>query len=414
MTIEVFLDAFGDCRKVGTLRRHSGARRERVTYEHDPDWLKHPDAFQFDPTLPLRPGNHHPGANKEMFGTLGDSAPDTWGRKLMDRRERRLSEQEGRRPRTLHEADYLLGVSDETRLGALRFRVDNIFQSPQAQGVPSTVALGDLLNASQRIERGEETDDDLIMIFAPGSSLGGARPKASVYDQHGNLSIAKFPKETDQYSMERWEAVTLDMAEAAGIKVADHTLTQAAGRTVLLSRRFDRIRVEGENDDYRTPFMSAMAITEHSDGDRDCSYLELVDAINERGADPKNDRAELFRRIAFTILTSNTDDHFRNHGFLWTGKSGWKLSPAYDINPVPNSTGVLSTRIDFDESTASIELLRSVAEHFVPMTTADALIQDCANVVRCWRDFAQARHSPESEINLMETAFEHDELHKLV
>lgn len=413
MTIEVFLDAYGNCQKVGTLRRHSGARRERVTYEHDLNWLKSPDAFQFDPTLPLRRGTLHPGAGKEMFGTLGDSAPDTWGRRLMVRRERRLSEQEKRQPRTLHEADYLLGVSDETRLGALRFRVDGEFQSPQTKGVPSTVALGDLMNASQRIERGEETDDDLLMIFAPGSSLGGARPKVSVYDQHGNLSIAKFPKETDTYSVERWEVIVLDMAAQAGIHVAEHGLIPTAGRLVFISQRFDRIRVEGENENHRIPFMSAMAMTEHSDGDDDCSYLELVDTINELGADPDNDRAELFRRIAFTILTSNTDDHFRNHGFLWAGKNGWRLSPAFDINPVSNSPRVLSTRIDFEEATASIELLRSVAEFFVSMSTADTIIQQCADVVRSWRDFAQERHAPESEIRIMETSFEHEELHSL-
>lgn len=414
MTIEVFLDAYGDCRKVGTLRRHSGTRRERVTYEHDLDWLKSPEAFQFDPTLPLQRGNLHPGAGKEMFGALGDSAPDSWGRRLMDRRERRLAEKEGRRPRSLREVDYLLGVSDETRLGALRFRVDNFFQSPQINSVPSMVALGDLLNASQRIESGDETDDDLAMIFAPGSSLGGARPKASVYDQHGTIFIAKFPKETDAYSIERWEAIALDMASQAGIRVADHDLIEVAGHTVFLSRRFDRIRVRNETENHRIPFMSAMSMTEHNDGDRDCSYLEIVEALDERGAKPEEDRTELFRRIAFTILTSNNDDHFRNHGFLWAGKHGWTLSPAYDINPVANSSGVLSTRIDLDESTASIELLRSVAEFFIPMTTADAVIQQCANVVRRWRDFARARHAPNNEIKFMETAFEHDELHALV
>jgi serine/threonine-protein kinase HipA len=405
VTIEVFLDAYGERRKVGTLRRHSGAHRERVTYEHHPDWLASPEAFQFDPTLPLRSGNHHPGAGKEMFGTLGDSAPDTWGRRLMDRQERRLAEREERRRRNLHEVDYLLGVSDETRLGALRFCVNGVFQSQQASGVPSTVALGDLLSASQRIERGEETDEDLSMIFAPGSSLGGARPKASIYDQHGNLSIAKFPKENDQYSVERWEAIALDMAEAAGIRVADHELIEAAGHTVFLSRRFDRSRDENGEQNIRLPFMSAMAITEHNDGDDNCSYLELVDAIDTYGADPENDRAELFRRIAFTILTSNTDDHFRNHGFLWVGKNGWTLSPAYDINPVPNSNGVLSTRINHDEATASIALLRTVEEYFVSKSMADTIIQQCIDVVKRWRDFAQARHSPDVEIRLMETAF---------
>lgn len=413
MTIEVYINAYGSIRKAGTLRRHAGSSRERVTYKHDGDWLKSAEAFQFDPTLPLHAGTLHPGKGREMFGTLGDSAPDTWGRKLMLRCERRLAEQEGRAARTLHETDYLLGVSDQTRLGAIRFCVDGVFQSPQVQGVPSTVALGDLLEVAQRIERGDETDDDLMMIFAPGSSLGGARPKASVYDQYGNLSIAKFPKESDNYSVERWEAIALDMAAAANIDTANHELVQAAGQNVFLSRRFDRIRMEGDTEDHRIPFMSAMAVTEHNDGDRNCSYLEILEAINTRGAQPEKDRVELFRRIAFTILISNTDDHFRNHGFLWTGLKGWKLSPTFDLNPAPNSPRILSTLIDFEEGTASIALLRSVAEFYVPMKAADTIIHECANVVCKWREFAHARNAPIGEVKIMETAFETEDLQAL-
>ena len=372
------------------------------------DRLKSPAAFQFDPTLPLRRGTLHPGAGKSMFGTLGDSAPDTWGRSLMRRRERRDAEREGRPPRALSETDYLLGVSDETRMGGIRFLMNDIFQSPQNKGVPSLVAMGDLLQAAQRIERGEETDDDLMMIFAPGSSLGGARPKASIYDQHGNLSIAKFPKDSDTYSLERWEAIAMDMAKAAGIRVANHDLVQAAGKTAFLSQRFDRIAADG--GPHRIPFMSAMAATEHNDGDDTCSYLELVDAINERGADPVRDRTELFRRIAFTILIQNTDDHFRNHGFLWSGKKGWRLSPAYDLNPNPYSAGVLSTRISFDDATASLDILRSVAEFFMSMAEADAIIEECREVVRNWRDFARNRNGSASEIRLMEVVFDHGKL----
>jgi serine/threonine-protein kinase HipA len=408
MTIEVYIDAYGEIHKAGILCRHSGAGRERVTYEHDAEWLKSPDAFQFDPTLPLRAGTLHPGATKAMFGTLGDSAPDTWGRSLMRRRERREAEREGRQARTLHETDYLLGVSDETRLGGIRFCEGSIFQSPQAKGVPSTIALGDLLQAAQRIERGEETDEDLMMIFAPGSSLGGARPKASVFDQHGNLSIAKFPKQSDDYSVERWEAIAMDMAKAAGLEVADHELIQANGHTIFLSRRFDRIP-HNDGDDHRIPFMSAMAVTEHDDGDDTCSYLEIVDAINERGSEPERDRAELFRRMAFTILISNTDDHFRNHGFLWSGRKGWRLSPAYDLNPAPNNARILSTRIDFDDASASINLLKSVAEYFVSKNDADQIIKECRAVVSNWRNFAHGRGAPTAEIKIMQPAFEHEE-----
>ena len=408
MTIEVFIDAYGVITKSGTLRRHAGANRERVTYEHDTDWLKSPDVFQFDPTLPVRRGVFHPGADKTMFGVLGDSAPDTWGRSLMRRRERRDADREGRPVRTLHETDYLLGVSDYTRLGGIRFCADGIFQSPQGKGVPSTHALGDLVQAAQRIERGEETDEDLMMIFAPGSPLGGARPKASVCDQYGILSIAKFPKETDDYSVERWEAIALDMAAAANMEVSSYDLVETSRNTIFLSKRFDRIH-RNTQEDHRIPFMSAMSATEHSDGDDTCSYLEIVDIINEVGAEPEKDRAELFRRMAFSILITNTDDHFRNHGFLWSGRKGWQLSPLYDINPVASGNRILSTRIDFDDASASIELLRSVAEYFVPMESADQIINECRAVVRNWRDFARARGAPDSEVRLMRSAFEHEE-----
>jgi len=404
--IEVFLDAYGDLRRVGLLRRHAGARRERVTYEHDLAWLKSPEAFQFDPTLPLVQGPIPTPGDKEMFGTLGDSAPDTWGRELMRRSERRAAEREGHPPRTLHETDYLLGVSDETRLGALRFRYeeDEEFQAPQVRGVPTTMALGDLLQASQRVLRGDETDEDLLLIFAPGSSLGGARPKASVYDQHGNLSIAKFPKETDRYSISRWEAIALDMARDSGIKTIEYELSPSEHGAIFVTRRFDRS--EGQ----RIPFISAMAMTEHDDGDDDASYLEIVDVLTNHGADAGHDRAELFRRIAFSILISNTDDHLRNHGFLWSGRRGWKLSPCYDLNPVADGARILKTRIDFDDATASLRLLQTVSEYFLRSDEGNQVVRECAAVVSRWRKYAQRRLAPNSEIERMASAFEHDDL----
>ncbi|OFX09000.1 MAG: phosphatidylinositol kinase [Alphaproteobacteria bacterium RIFOXYD12_FULL_60_8] len=406
--IEVFLDGRGRCLRIGWLRRHASRGRETVTFEYDQEWIRDALGISIIPSLPVGPGTFRPPAGQDMFGALGDSAPDTWGRTLMRRRERRAAEREGRGVRTLHETDFLLGVCDETRLGALRFRRkgEEIFQAPQDFGVPGVVALGQLLGASERILRGEESDEDLLLIFAPGSSLGGARPKASVIDQHGRLSIAKFPKEADGYSMERWEAITLDLAETAGICVADHDLIENDGRPIFLSRRFDR---EGRE---RIPFLSAMSMTEHRDGDRG-SYLEIVDALTEHGAKAVADRVELFKRVVFSVLVSNTDDHLRNHGFLWMGQSGWTLSPAYDINPTPQDIKprILATNINFDDGTCSIELLRSVSEEFsIKPKDADALIRDLAMVTRDWRSFARRRGGKESEIQRMESAFEHDDL----
>lgn len=406
--VEVFLDWRRRNHRVGLLRRHASRGRETVTFEYAPEWLAADDRFSMDPALPVGPGLFRPPAGAEMFGTLGDSAPDTWGRMLMRRRERRTAEREGRAVRPLHETDFLLGVSDLTRLGALRFRWegDEVFQAPQSRGVPDLLALGDLLGASERIVRGDETDEDLRMIFAPGSSLGGARPKASVIDQHGRLAIAKFPKETDEYSLERWEAIALDLAARAGIRAADHELHEVAGRPVLLSRRFDR------DGDERIPFLSAMSMTEHRDGERG-SYLEIVDALAEQGASAREDRQELFRRVAFSILVSNVDDHLRNHGFLWQGMAGWSLSPAYDLNPTPQDmkARVLATNIDLDDGTCSIELLRSVADEFsLKPEEADACIREVAKACKGWRDAATKRGAPAAEIKRMESAFEHEDL----
>ena len=257
------------------------------------------------------------------------------------------------------------------------------------------IALGALHLASRQILRVEETDDDLLLIFAPGSSLGGARPKVSVIDQKGRLSIAKFPKDTDAYSLPRWEAIALDLARDCGIATTEHDLVHGKHGPIFIARRFNRSGSE------RIPFMSAMTMTEHDDGDDDCSYLEIVDAIANHGADPARDRSELFRRIAFGILISNTDDHLCNHGFLWLGRKGWTLSPCNDLNPFPDAPRILRTRIDFDDATASLRLLREVAEHFLRPSEGDRIIRNCAAVVRNWRAYADRQNAPSTEIDRM-------------
>lgn len=233
--VDVFVDWPDAPMAVGLLRRHASRGRETVTFEYDPCWLQRPDSFSIDPMLPLTPGVFRPPADTDMFATLGDSAPDTWGRMLMRRWERRMAEQQQRNVKSLQETDFLLGVSDITRLGALRFswQADTVFQAPQPHGVPTLLALGKLLTASERNFYGNESDNDLQTIFAPGSSHGGARPKASIVDQRGRLAIAKLPKQTDEYSLERWEAIALDLATAAGITTASHRLYQVAGQSTL-------------------------------------------------------------------------------------------------------------------------------------------------------------------------------------
>lgn len=350
----------------------------------------------------------HPGGAREMFGSIGDSAPDTWGRRLMQRAERRTARAEGRPPKTLHEADFILGVSDVSRLGALRFKQphDQAFHKPVGEGVPGFIRLGRLLESAQRTERDEETDEDLSLIFAPGSSLGGARPKASIVDANGALAIAKFPKDTDDYSIETWEHVALTLAERAGIRVPRHEVQRVGNKQVLISWRFDR------QGDIRIPFLSAMSMLQAKDGER-ASYPEIVDELGRHGANAKKDAAQLFRRVVFNILISNVDDHLRNHGFLWVGKSGWRLSPAYDLNPTPTDlkSRILTTNISFDESTCSIELALSQAELFgLGDEDAKGIVSEVGAAVAEWRTVAAELGQTQNQIDRMASAFEHEDL----
>ena len=246
------------------------------------------------------------------------------------------------------------------------------------------------------------------MIFTPGSSLGGARPKASVLDQHGALSIAKFAKETDDYRIELWEAIALDLARQAGITVADHALHEVADKAVLISRRFDR---DGER---RIPFLSALSMMGLKDGER-ASYPELVDVLARNGANAAVDAAQLYRRMIFNILISNVDDHGRNHGFLWRDRAGWVLSPAYDLNPVPTDlkARVLSTNISLDEATCDLDLALSVAEYFsLRPRQATEIVSQVAQVVRNWATVAEQNGARPAEIKRMASAFEHEDLTK--
>ena len=236
--------------------------------------------------------------------------------------------------------------------------------------------------------------------------MGGARPKASVIDQHGHLSIAKFPKETDDYSMETWEEIALRLAGRAGIATPTHDLIDVAGKKVLLSRRFDR---RGAT---RIPFLSAMAMMGARDGERG-SYPEIVDVLAEHGARGKTDAHALYRRVVFNVLISNVDDHLRNHGFLWLGRTGWSLSPAYDLNPVPTDLGarVLRTNIDLYEGTCSLDLLEAASEFFaLTLAQARSVIKEVASVTATWRDAAKALGVRVAEIHRMASAFEHDDL----
>jgi len=408
--IEVFIDFKPGLKRVGTLHRYTRRGDETTSFEYHADWLSEPARFSLEPALVVNRGAFAPSGSATTFGSIGDSAPDTWGRRLMQRAARRLAEREGRPVRALMEVDYLLGVSDFARLGALRFRRadEQEFQAPMATGVPGLIDLRRLLQVTERILRDEETDEDIQLIFAPGSSLGGSRPKASVVDQHGRLAIAKFPKETDDYSLEVWEAVALALAAHAGIRTPDYELIQVGEKPVLLSRRFDRDALT------RVPFLSALSMMGLKDGER-ASYPELADVLTQQGAQAAADAKELYRRMVFNVLISNVDDHLRNHGFIWASRSGWILSPVYDLNPMPSDVRprILTTNISLDEGTYNLDLVLSVAEYFgLGPVPAKKIIKEAGTATASWRVVAKALNVRASEIRRMESAFEHADLRK--
>ena len=408
--IEVHLETDNGSTTVGLARINHARGNETMVFEYDDSWLASAQRFALEPSLPLTRGAFSPLAGQVLFGSIGDSAPDTWGRRLMQRAERRAAQKEGRSVRTLMATDYLLGVTDLTRLGALRFKLkgETDFQAQNSVGVPALLDLGRLMQSSDRILRDEESDEDLQIIFAPGSSLGGARPKASVLDQNGALSIAKFSKENDDYSLETWEEIALRLARLSGIQTPEHQLVKVAGRAIMLSRRFDR---QGAR---RIPFLSAMAMTGSRDGQTG-SYPELVDILSMQGARTKSDAIQLYRRVVFNVMISNVDDHLRNHGFLWSGKTGWVLSPAYDLNPVPTDlkARILSTNIDLEEATCSLDLLEAACGYFgLALPTARTIIKEVAEVTKGWRAVASEVGAKASEMTRMASAFEHDDLRR--
>jgi len=408
----VYMDHHKGPTLVGRLWSRVRKGRESASFEYDPGWLSRPDRFALEPALILAPGPYHAGPDRPLFGAIGDSAPDRWGRALMRRAERRRAERERQAPRTLFEIDYLLMVDDEVRAGALRFRETQngpFLSEPGRFRIPPLVDLPRLLSATERVIENREDDEDLRLLIAPGSSLGGARPKASVRNSDGALAIAKFPHRDDTVDVVLWEGVALTLAARAGIAVPQWRIETIADRAALILRRFDRKGAE------RIPFVSAMSMLGAADNEPH-SYLEIVEALRRHGAAPKEDMVQLWRRIVFNVLISNTDDHLRNHGFLYEGQGGgWRLSPAYDMNPVPVEIKprVLSTAIESDDPTASVDLAFRNAEYFGLKTRdARAVAADVAAIVAGWRDVAAAVGLQRADIDRMASAFEHDDLKK--
>lgn len=411
--ILVFIDLDGISIKVGQLWSHYHSGRESVSFEYDREWLKNSKRFSLDPLLKLVEGTFHTTSDKPLFGAIDDSAPDRWGRMLMRRAERKQALKEKRTPRTLREIDYLLMVDDEARQGAIRFKREeneDYLTTYEKNHIPPLTSVNKLLKASNKVLNESETDEDLKILLAPGSSLGGARPKASIKDIDNHLAIAKFPKENDEIDIIGWEAVALTLAKKSKIKVPDWKLETIGSNRILLSRRFDR------KNNIRIPFLSAMSVLSAKDNETH-SYLEIADAIRQMSASPSNDLEDLWRRVVFNILISNVDDHLRNHAFLYTGLSGWRLAPAYDLNPTPIDIKprILSTAIDLTDNSASLDLAFENANYFdLNNDTAKKIVKEIGGVVKFWHKEASKFNIEKKEIDRMESAFEHDDLKKSI
>jgi serine/threonine-protein kinase HipA len=407
-TLHAYIDLSGTPHLVGTLWARTNKSRESATFEYAKAWLDNPLRFELEPALALGKGPQHTLEGRKLFGAFGDSAPDRWGRKLILRDEQRRARAQKRDPKTLNEVDYLVRVSDFTRQGALRFAEtqDGEFLAPSSgREIPPLVFLPKLLAAAMHVGTKRESDDDIKLLLAPGSSLGGARPKASVIDKSGALSIAKFPQSDDATPVPVWEAIALELAACAGIDTPSWQLQTIAKRPVVILRRFDR------NGEQRIPYLSAMSMLGASDGEQR-SYMEIADALRQHGAKAAEDCAQLWRRVVFNILISNTDDHLRNHGFLYEEK-GWRLAPAFDLNPVPVTVKArnLSTAINEADTTASLEIAFEVASHFgVKKEKAREIAGEVGHAVQKWRALAKRRGLSASDIDEMATAFEHDDL----
>ena len=409
--IYVYMDLYGKPYFVGNLWLKEKDGEERATFEYSKKWLENPLSISLEPTLQLGEGKYHT-KNQAFFGSINDSAPDRWGRTLMDRMEARKAKQENRKARKLLESDYLLMVDDQTRLGALRFTTDPngpFLANYDKSKIPPLVELGNLMNKTARIISLEENNEDLQDIFEPGSSLGGARPKASVKDNRGKLYIAKFPSPKDDHDVELWEYIALNLAQKTNINVPGFSLYNVSGKNVLILDRFDR---SGNN---RVPFLSAMSMLTAKDHETR-SYLEIGEALIENSSDPKNNLRELWKRMVFNILSSNLDDHLRNHGFLFNlNKKGWELSPMYDIEPLPTEIKArfLQTSIDLDDKNASIDLAFEVCKEFdLSLSEAKDEAQKIAKKTSRWKKVAQNLKVRQQEIDFMSSAFEHEDLKK--
>jgi serine/threonine-protein kinase HipA len=393
---------------MGQLQSELLRGKEVFSFVYSKEWLSSNFAQTLDPDLFYSDGLQYLSDDKSNFGLFLDSSPDRWGRVLLRRREAALARLEKRTPVNLTELDFLLGVFDGNRMGGLRFKreLDGPFLDDNKQyAVPAWASLRELEQISLRLENDEASNDPdyvrwLNLLVAPGSSLGGARPKASVVDEKGHLWIAKFPSGQDTFDVGAWEMLTHRLAIKAGVDMSEaKAQVFSTKHHTFLTKRFDRTSF-GK----RKHFASAMTLLGYSDGEEGASYLELVEFISRQGANVQADLAQLYRRIAFSMAVSNVDDHLRNHGFLWT-KDGWILSPAYDINPVETGTGLHINISDVDNS-LEWDLLRETSPFYrLELEVAENILLEVKRAVQSWEKEAKTFSISTLERDLKSNAF---------
>ena len=392
---------------IGILSAQQAKGRKAFSFSYDADWISSQEQLLLDPDIAWYSGQQYPNG-KENFGVFLDSMPDTWGRTLMNRRAALNAKEQDKPATVLYDIDFLLGVHDLCRMGALRFKrepdsdfLDNNPVSP----IPPWESIRELQHGAKLIESNEDTVEVrkwLAMLMAPGSSLGGARPKANILDQHGHPWIAKFPSKSDTIDKGAWEYLAYRLAVSAGIDMAESKLEHIAGPYhTFFTKRFDRERQT------RIHFASAMTMTGKNEElirDETPSYLDIVEFIQFSGIQIEEDLHQLWRRIVFNILIFNTDDHLRNHGFILTNK-GWRLSPAFDINPSIDKAG-LALNIDMDNNSPDIDLAKSVGVYFrLGKKEMDNILDEVQSAVLGWQKVATEIGIPRNEQMLMAAAF---------
>jgi serine/threonine-protein kinase HipA len=401
-SIEIYVDHAGATHLVARCRYIAKHRGQSSLIEYASEWLDSPNAFALDPAnLPLDGGQIYTTSDKTALpGALRDSAPDRWGQLRIKRGFSYAGEE-----RALSEIDYLLAINDQTRIGALRYKRANEASFDHDLGryrIPPLIRLPALINAADAVQSNTETAADLRLLLNEGSPLGGARPKSAVIDNDGRLAIAKFPKADDDRSIPHGEVLAMQLAAKAGLNVAAARLQNVAGRGVALITRFDR------KGNHRIPFLSAMSLLGCNDGDT-ASYTDIAECIRMHSSEPTADLHELWRRIVFSVLIGNLDDHLRNHEFLYVRDDKWRLSPAYDLNPIPvqDKARELTTWISDEGPDADLDHARRVAPYFaLNEQQSEAIITEVSTALKGWQNSARQLGMSTADIAIYATAIQ--------